>query len=185
MRLLCTTRSDKLETPAPQKTKARHKVSFGCSMKGCMEAGIKTIVAAGKTPSNVINGGVTLVIPRRMYARPFHNETKLRAQKHSDFQTNDAGKKTWPQCSRVVFKTPNFTSIAAGSGQIQALFDSVVPVRFAQNTRKCTVDPNAYAFCVRGRLARVHALQTPVARATFHVRQSVHATWLDSAYMQT
>ena len=62
----------------------------------------------------------------------------------------------------MVFKTPNFTSIAAGSGQIQAQFDSVVPLRFAQNTRKCTVDPNAYAFCVRGRLARVHALQTPV-----------------------
>ena len=60
------------------------------------------------------------------------------------------------------FKTPNFTSIAAGSAQIQAQFDSVVPLRFAQNTRKCTVDPNAYAFCVRGRLARVHALQTPV-----------------------
>ena len=63
-------------------------------MKGRMEAGIKTIVAAGKTLSNVINGGVTLVIPRRMYARPFHNEDELRAQKHADFQTNDAGKKT-------------------------------------------------------------------------------------------
>ena len=104
-----------------------------------MEAGIKTIVAAGKTPSNVINGGVTLVIPRRMYARPFHNEDELRAQKHSDFQTNDAGTKTWPQCSCVAFKTPNFTSIAAGSGQIQAQFDSVVPLRFAQNTRKLNV----------------------------------------------
>ena len=45
-------------------------------MKGRMEAGIKTIVAAGKTPSNVRNGGVTLVISRRMYAQPFHNEDK-------------------------------------------------------------------------------------------------------------
>ena len=161
MWLLCTTRSDKLETPAPQKTKARHKVSFGCSVKGRMEVGIKTIVAAGKTPSNVINGGMTLVIPGECTHGHSTTKTKLRAQKHSDFQTNVAGKKTWPQCSRVAFKTPNFTPIAAGSGQIQAQFDSVVPLRFAQNTRKCTVDPNAYAFCVRGRLARVHALQTP------------------------
>ena len=81
MWLLCTTRSDKLETPAPQKTKARHKVSFGCSMKGRMEAGIKTIVAASKTPSNVINGDVPLVIPRRMYARPFHNEDETTSSK--------------------------------------------------------------------------------------------------------
>ena len=52
----------------------------------------------------------------------------------------------------------------AGSGQIQAQFDSVVTLRFAQNTRKYTVHPNAYAFCVRARLARVWGLQTPVGR---------------------
>ena len=80
---------------------------------------MKTIVAAGKTPSNVRNGGVTLVIPRRMYARPFHNEDETTSSKTLRFSTNDAGKKTWPQCSRVAFKTPNFTSIAAGSGQIR------------------------------------------------------------------
>ena len=44
-------------------------------------------ILVGVPTPELINGGVTLVIPRRMYARPFHNEDELRAQKHSDFQT--------------------------------------------------------------------------------------------------
>ena len=130
MWLLCTTRSDKLETP--------HTTKF--RLAGRMEAEIKIMGGFG-------------VIPRRMYAQPFHNKDETRAQNHSDVGTNDAGKKTWTDHGRVVFKTSNFTGNSGwfrANIQATASYSSVSPKTLGSRS---TVDPKAYAFCVRGRLA--------------------------------